>query len=818
MLKNYLLIAVRNFWRHRVFSLINIAGLSIGISAALVIYLLVSYEFSFDKFHKDSERTYRIVSKLNFPDQEVRNGGVCTPLPEAVKQEVTGLEGSAAFHLFESDVKVVPGSTGEDKTRPVFKKQRDIIFANQDYFNLFEYKWLSGSPAASLAEPFRVVLSESRAKIYFPGRDIMALTGSTITYDDSITATIAGIVKDFDQPTDFRFKEFISLSTITATGLKDNIGWGQWGSVNSSSQFFVKLNKGVRPAQIEKQLVALRKKHTKGEYMDTENLLRPMSLIHFTNDYDSFADRQAHMPTLYGLLVVAAFLLLLGCINFINLTTAQAALRAKEIGIRKTMGSSRMQLIGQFLGETFLLTFLATALSAVIAPGILKMFSDFMPPELHFSITERPGIIVFIIILMITVTLLSGFYPAMVLSKFKPAQVIKSQSQVYSGKTRKALLRRSLTVSQFVIAQFFIIATILVSKQIQYAINKDMGFRKDAIVNFSAPWNAPDKNKRFVLLDKIQAMPEIAMVSLSGSSPASYGYSSRSIKYNDGKNEIETTVGVKSGDETYFKLYQLQLLAGKYPRQNDSTEIEYAINETYAKFLGFKTANEAVGKVLNRGQKKIPISGVLKDFHDKSVHSVIKPLIYSNVKSNHAAYHILLKSGNAAERAGWKNAIAKMEADWKTVYPEFDFDYSFFDKTIEGFYKSERNISRLLIWATGLAIFISCLGMLGLVIYTTTQRTKEIGVRKVLGASVSQIVSLLSKDFLLLVMLAFIIAAPLAWWAMDEWLADFAYRTSINWWVFVIGGLIMVLMALFTLSIQTIQAALANPVKALRTE
>jgi putative ABC transport system permease protein len=817
MLKNYFIIAVRNFWKHRVFSIINIAGLSIGISAALVIYLLVSYEFSFDKFHKDAGRTYRVVSKLNFPDQVIRNGGVCAPLAEAVKREVTGLEGSSSFHLFNSDIKVVPGSS-DDKTRPVFKKQEDIIFANQDYFNVFDYKWLAGSPAASLTEPFRVVLSESRAKIYFPGRDVTAITGSTITYNDSIIATVTGIVKDFDQPTDFTFKEFLSLSTITATGLKDNMGWEEWGSVNSSSQFFVKLNKGIKPAQIEKQLEGLRTKYAKDDYMKTENLLQPMSALHFTNDYDSFGDRHAHMPTLYGLLAVAIFLLLLGCINFINLTTAQAALRAKEIGIRKTMGSSRAHLIGQFLGETFLLTLLATILSAVIAPAILKIFSDFMPPELHFNITGQPGMIVFIIVLMLAVTLLSGFYPAMVLSKFKPAQVIKNQSQISSGKTRKAVLRRSLTVSQFVIAQFFIIATILVSKQIQYAIDKDMGFRKDAIVNYSAPWNAPDNTKRFVLLNKIQAMPEVAMVSLGGSPPAAFGYSSTTMKYNDGKKDIETTVGVKSGDETYFKLYNLALLAGRYPRQNDTVVTEYAINETYSKFLGFKTPNEAIGKTLDRSNRKVTISGVLKDFHDKSVHSPIKPLAYSNVKANHATFHILLKGDNVTERAGWKNAIAKMEKDWKEVYPDFDFNYSFFDKTIESFYKSEQNISRLLIWATGLTIFISCLGMLGLVIYTTTQRTKEIGVRKVLGASVSQIVSLLSKDFLLLVMLAFIIAAPLAWWGMNEWLTDFAYRTPISWWVFIMGGSIMLLMALFTLSIQTIRAAVANPVNALRSE
>ncbi|HEY6503050.1 MAG TPA: ABC transporter permease [Chitinophagaceae bacterium] len=817
MIRNYLLIAIRNFWKHKVFSMINIAGLAIGISAALVIFLLVNYEFSFDKFHKDRDQIYRVVSSLNFPDQLIRNGGVCAPLPEAVKREVSGIEVSAAFHQYNSDVKVMTAAGNDKDTRPFFKDQDNIIFTDKDYFRLFDYTWLAGSPATSLSEPFRVVLSESRAKIYFPGKDMAAIPGNTVTYNDSITATVTGIVKDFDKPTDFTFKEFISMTTVTSTGLKNNMGWDQWGSVNSSSLFFVKLNRGVTTAQVEKQLASLRTKYAKDDYMKTENLLQPVSALHFANEYDSFTNREAHKPTLYGLLAVAAFLLLLGCINFINLTTAQAAIRAKEIGIRKTMGSSRAHLIGQFLGEAFLLTLLATILSVVIAPGILKIFSDFMPPELKFSITEHPGIIAFIIVLIIAVTLLSGFYPALVLSKFKPAQVIKNQSQVYSGKTRKTLLRRSLTVSQFVIAQFFIIATILVSKQIQYAINKDMGFRKDAIIHFNAPWKVRDASKRSVLLNKIQAIPEVTMACLGGSTPAAFGYSSTTMKYNDGKKEIETTVGIKYADEAYFKLYNMQLVAGRFPRPNDTVVTEYAINETYAKFLGFKTPGEAVGKVIDRGEKKVPISGVLKDFHEKSVHSLIKPLAYSNVKQSHTTYHILLKAGKEG-RVAWNNAIAKMEKDWKEVYPGFDFNYSFFDKTIASFYKSEQNISRLLVWATGLAIFISCLGMLGLVIYTTTQRTKEIGVRKVLGASVAQIVSLLSKDFLQLVVFAFIIAAPLAWWAMDKWLADFAYRTPVSWWVFITGGLIMIFIALFTLSIQTIRSAIANPVKSLRTE
>ncbi|MBL7738614.1 MAG: ABC transporter permease [Chitinophagaceae bacterium] len=816
MIRNYLLIAFRSFWKHKLFSLINMAGLAIGISAALVIYLLVSYEFSFDTFHRDRRQIYRVVSQLDFPDQLIKNGGVCAPLPDAVKKEVTGIEASAAFHQFNGDAKVEVSVSGSDAHRKLFKKQNDIILTDGDYFKLFQYEWLAGSPDVSLTAPFQVVLTESRARLYFGDKDIAAIPGSTITYNDSIITKVTGVVKDIKERTDLLFKEFISLKTITATGLKNNMGWDEWGSVNSSSLFFVKLKKGTAAAHIEKQLAALRAKYAKDDYMKTVNLLQPLSALHFAGEFDSFAKKEAHKPTLYGLLAVAAFLLLLGCINFINLTTAQAALRAKEIGIRKTMGSSKFHLVSQFLGETFLLTLLATILSIVITPGILKIFSDFIPEELHFGMIGQPHIILFILLLIVVVTLLSGFYPALVLSGFKPIQVMKNQAASSPGKTRKTLLRRSLTISQFVIAQFFIIATILVSKQIKYAINKDMGFRKDAIVNFNAPWNAPDKNKRFVLLNKIQAMPEVAAVCLGGSTPAAFGYSSTTMKYNDGKKETETTVGVKYASEDYFRMYDMKLVAGRFPAKNDTAVTEYAINETYAGFLGFKDPGDAVGKFLDRGQRKVVISGVLKDFHDKSIHSAIRPLAYSNVTSNHATFHILLRPNSGGDT--WKNAIAKIEKDWKEVYPDFDFTYSFFDKTIEQFYQAEKNISRLLVWATGLAIFISCLGMLGLVIYTTNQRTKEIGVRKVLGASVTQIVTLLSRDFMKLVILAFIIAAPLTWWVLNKWLEDFAYRTPVSWWVFAGGGLLMVIIALLTLSVQTVRSAIANPVKSLRTE
>jgi putative ABC transport system permease protein len=506
----------------------------------------------------------------------------------------------------------------------------------------------------------------------------------------------------------------------------------------------------------------------------------------------------------------------LGCINFINLTTAYASQRAKEIGIRKTMGSSKKQLIIQFLAETFLLTLAATLLSIVLTPLILKAFSGFIPEGLHFSAAANPNVMVFLFVLMIIVTLLSGFYPALILSGFKPVLVLKNQAYAGTARTRSAWLRKSLTISQFVIAQVFIMATILVSKQIQYSLSKDMGFKKGAILYLNTNYYDTVRDHKYVLMDKLRAIPEIAMVSLCTNPPSSGNTWSSTMKYKDGKKEIESDVQQKYGDTNYIKLYHLKLLAGKNFEATD-TVTSFIINETYAHILGFQKPQEAIGKILEWSERQVPVVGVVSDFIQKSLHEPVKPLViasWSNIERN---ISIALQPQNEAGTT-WKTAISKIEKAWKDVYPEDDFEYHFLDEDIAKYYTAEQNISRLLMWATGLAIFISCLGLLGLVIYTTAQRTKEIGVRKVLGASVSQIVSMISKDFIMLVIVAFIIAAPLAWLGMNKWLENFAYRTEISWWIFLLSGCTMILIALITLGFQTIKAAMTNPVKSLRTE
>jgi ABC-type antimicrobial peptide transport system permease subunit len=393
---------------------------------------------------------------------------------------------------------------------------------------------------------------------------------------------------------------------------------------------------------------------------------------------------------------------------------------------------------------------------------------------------------------------------------------LKSQSAISGGQSKTAWLRKSLTIAQFVIAQVFIIAAFFVSKQISYTLQKDLGFQKEAILYFSTHYNDTAVGRQKLMMEKIKQIPEVSMVSLSTSPPSSVSTWSGILKYKEGEKEIDTDVQFKYGDTNYLKLYKMTLLAGTGLRQSDTVS-HFVINETYAHLLGFKNPEDAIGKMLMWEVGPIPITGVLKDFHTRSLHENIKPTAIGTWANASHTFNVALHPQNGKTGA-WQSAIKKMEASWKELYPDNDFEYHFLDESIAKFYNSEKNISRLLNWATGLAIFISCMGLLGLVIFITNQRTKEIGIRKVIGATVTQIVTLLTKDFLILVLTGFIIAVPIAWWGTHKWLENFAFKTTISWWIFLLSGAVMITISLITLGIQTIRSAMANPVNSLRSE
>jgi len=823
MIRNYVKIAFRGFWKHKLFTLINIIGLSIGISASLVIYLIVHYEFTFDKFHEDSDRIYRVVADVSFQGRVDHTSGLPGPLAGAIKSEVTGLQAITPLYTLSPNIVFIDKNKNTQKQ---FKYQDRIILTDQQYFNIFSYVWLAGSSQHALDAPNQVVLTSQQARLYFPSLSYRDMIGKIVIYD-TLKTTVAGIVQTQTKNTDFTFHDFVSYSTATLNKpLAASLRIKQWNTIFSGSEVIVKLIPGAQVPKVAKQISTIFRNNTppppneKGPLNTLNFTLQRLDDIHFNADYDIFDfSSRASKPTLYGLSAIAGFLLLLACINFVNLITAQGALRAKEIGIRKTMGGSRMQLVVQFLTETFFITLFAVIISASLTPIILKIFADFIAPGIHADFLHQPGIILFLVILTIAVSILSGFYPAIVLSGYKPVSVLKNQAQSNSSKTRSAWIRKSLTVSQFVVAQFFIMATVLVSKQVYYVLHKDLGFKKDAIVVIRSPWQSfkPGSNK--VLLNKFRSIPQIALVSLGDEPPSSDIYNRTRFTYTDGKKQIITDqVVIESGDENYIKLYQIKLLAGRNLRESDTGKA-VIINNTFAKILGFTNPGDAIGKQFGPpgGQRKINIVGVVADFNQRSLHTPVYPGAISWAPWRLRTFHVSLKPETAGGNE-WKTAIASMGKAWKEVYPDDDFDYDFYDKIIAHFYEEEQHTSTLLTWATGLSILISCLGLWALTIYTANQRTKEIGVRKVLGATVAQIATLLSTELVLLIILAFIIVTPVAWWAMNKWMENYTDRTPISWWIFTISGGGMLLAAVFTSSFQTIKAAIANPVKSLRNE
>ena len=799
--------SIRSLIKNKVFSLINIIGLAIGTSAALVIYLIVQYDLSFDHFEPGRDRIYRIVVK----GTDWNNQGVPSPLHQNLGA-LSGVEHIVPLFQWSTGDANVSILDGNNKDPRVFKKQEKMVLTDAAYFDLFPYEWIAGNAKSALEEPRQVVLTESRARIYFPGISMGEVVGRAITISDTLSMIVSGVVKDLTAHSDFDNRVFVSVSTITGTAMENDYNWKNWGSISSADQLLIKVAPGASALQVERDVNAIFKSHRS---KDDKGVcwLQPLSDIHFNQQFDADVD----LSTLRGLILLAIFILLLGAINFINLSTAQASGRAKEIGMHKILGSTKRNLIARFMTETFILTAIAAILSLVITPFLLMGFSSFLPEGLNQGNIWQPHVLLFLGALVIVVGFLSGFYPALVLTGFNPLVVTKNRPVSASGTTRGAWLRKTLTVSQFVVAQVFVIGTLVVARQIHFSLAQNMGFRKDAVVNFYVPFDFshPD-GKKFVLLNKLRAMPEVEAASLGNQSPAFSGSMSTDVTFKEGKETRTLEVDSRDGDTSFIGLYHIQLIAGKNVLPTDSAT-QFLINETLAHQLGFKNPAEAVGHYLVYGGKdgrSLPITGVMADFHLASMRTAIHPLVFfSNL---HYGYVMHVALHPSPENI--KSALDKMGAAWKEIYPEVDFSYTFLDKEIENFYSQDKKLSSLLSWATGIAILISCMGLLGLVIYTANQRAKEISVRKVLGATVVQLVSLLSKEFILLVGVAFVIAVPVAWYLSHQWLQNFAYHTKLDWWLFGVGGVFMLVVALLILCARAVRAAMANPIKNLRSE
>lgn len=795
MLSNYLRIAFRQLWKHKALSAINVLGLSIGFSAALVIWMMVYFDLSFDKFHPAGDRIYRVVSES--PDWGM-SSAVPLPVADVLNKEVSGLERSALVYEFVPNVSIKGG-----KEQYHFMQKR-IAFADASYFDIIQYEWLYGSPAV-LRAPDQVVLTEERAAQYFPGVPAGEVIGREVIYDDSLHLTVAGLIAALPGRTDFHFAEFVSMPTAhTHKGVRDYIGIGRWNMVNTSANLFVMLRPGTTVEKVNRQLAGIPARYNEGD--KDIYFLQPLSEFHFDSRFELFERRHANMTTLYSLSALVVFLLLLGCINFINLQTAQAAGRAREIGVRKTMGSSKWKLIMQFLGESALLTIFAAGLAIVFVPFILHTFSDFIPEGVNMTLMKDWRVFIFIPLLIVIVSLMAGLYPAFVMARFQPVLALKNSLHGVKGKTR---LRQILTVSQFAAALVLIMATIIVSKQTRYALHKELGFAKDNRIAMYKPRGSATMD---VLRRQLLAMPEVTATTYGFGAPLSLGTTATRAALGHDALKDESAIEVKYVDTAYLNFYRLRLLAGRNLAPSDTMR-EVVINETFARKAGYKKPEDALGQSLTSSGIRYPVIGVVADFHAKSLREPIKPLMLTTGRSYVNMLHVAFEKGT-----DMRAALGKIEKEWAGLYPGVPFKYNFVDEALKHFYREETRLIKLLAWATGVAILISCLGLLGLAIYATRQRTREIGIRKVLGASVLSIVSLFSGNILKLVLIALVIASPPAWWLMQQWLNKFAYAIAVPWWIFPAAGAAAALLALLTVGVQSLKAALINPAQVLKND
>ncbi|WP_430429271.1 ABC transporter permease [Maribacter litoralis] len=817
MLRNYFKIAFRNIWKNKAFSVINILGLSIGLSASFVIGAMVFYDLTFDNFHQDGDRIYRVTTSFEGASGVFHNAGVTVPLAQELKDlKMEEIETVVPFFT------IYPLYVENSETGDRFKDPDFVVYTEPSYFKTFEYDWLAGDSNSALSEPNMVVLTEERARKYFPNQEVGNVLGKSLIYNDSIQATVSGVIAGFNNRTDIVFEEFISLKTAATQDMTNAINEAGWDNTNSASQLFIKLAENTSVDNVQKTLTQIADDHNEPENSHfggskSKFNLQPLNDLHLNPYYGTFDfnDSRTTMGALKSLMWLALILLMLGCINFINLNTAQAIKRAKEIGIRKTLGSTRFQLIYQYLGETFLLTLSAAIVSFFLSKWLLLLFSDFIPAGLSFDIFLNPWLVLGVFLLLCVVTILSGFYPALVLSKYKPVSVLKQQITPSSD---KGLLRKYLTVFQFVIAQIFIIATLMVGKQLNYIMKKDMGFNTDAIGYFKTPWQDTSAVKRTRFVNRVQDLPGITSAVLAGNPPASFTTMSMGVKFIDGSKEVSSDLQLMYGTSNYFDLYNLKLLAGRMPL-NDSIN-EFVVNKSYLKAVGVENAVDIVGKNLIVDGDNLPVVGVMEDFNQHSLKYGVSPMAFtgSSYTGKWTQFKTIHFKLNPSEVSNWSETISSIESIWKETYPESDFEYAFMDDTVKRFYESEQKTATLLKWATGLAILISCLGLFGLVIHTTERRTKEVGIRKILGANIFQLNMLLSKDFLKLVLIAFVVAAPVAWYGLHNWLEEFANKTELSWWIFALSGVSMVIISLLIMTIKTLSSANTNPVKSLRTE
>lgn len=802
MLRNYFVIALRNLRSQRTYTLLNMLGLTVGMAGSLLVFLFIRYHLSTDRHHAKFDRTFRVVTDLHLDDGVVEYYPEAPlPMAKTLRSDYPQVE-QAAYLKMNRELTVEPNQNAASghPTPTRYLEHKNTALVEPEFFDIFDYHWLRGNPKTALREPNSVVLTESWARKYFGDTDPI---GQTLRLNHLTTTKVTGLLADPPKSTDTDIQLFISLKTLPI--LIPDYDQTGWWALMSTDRVFVTLKNPQSATSLEAAMPALLKKQFGNDWRYYQFHFQPLSDVH--SDVKRIVGGAIRPSLLWSLGLVGLFLILTACINFINLASAQALRRSKEVGIRKTLGSTRAQLIRQFLLETSLIVFTATGLALLLAIITLPLFNQWL--STHLSLQVDGQTLGFIGLLMGIVIVLAGSYPAAILSGFSPWAALKgSLPPKVSGSYS---LRQCLIIVQFMVCQALLVGSFIVADQVRYLHQADLGFSKDNIIVVNLPDN--QKKQQAVLKNELLRYPDIKSVSASRTPPSSRLLYGGSFKLYGKAEWEESTISEKLADADFLKTYGLHLVAGRNLVASDTIQ-EYLVNEALLRKINIRDPQQLIGKLLqyHLSPVPLPIVGVVKDFHLRSLHEEIKPCIIASHSSLFKQAGIRVSGKNPAQ------TLQHIRQVWEKLFPDEVFEYQYLDEQLATFYETENLIFRLVNTFAAIAILICGLGLYGLISFAVVQRTKEIGVRKVLGASVLHIVALLSNHFLKLVLMAIVLASPIAWWAMKQWLQDFAYKIDIQWWVFVLAGLLAVGLALITVSYQSIRAALMNPVKSLRSE
>jgi len=815
MFRNYLKTAFRNLLKNKFYTSINIIGLAAGLATCLLILLYVLDELSYDRYNANADRIYRVNNEIKFGDNYFDLAQGPAPMGVTMVREFPQIEQYTRIRWYGSFL-VKKGNENIQEGR--------VGYADSTLFDVFTFPMLAGNPKTALKEYHSLVITEKIAKKYFPRdaeNNISNIVGKTMLINDTGNYKITAVIKDIPTQSHFNFDLFVPM--IEDNSSKDN--YDNWLSENWNTYVLLKKNADVK--QVEAQLNPMMDKYVGPELKSVVNQtiddlkksggyvrasLTPLTDIHLHSNKMGELDGNGNAQFVYIFSAIASLILLIACVNFMNLSTARSSNRAKEVGVRKVLGSLKKNLVQQFLTESFLISFIALILAILTAWLLLPYFDQLAGKAIHSTTLFQPKMLLSLIVFMLIVGFAAGSYPAFFLSSFQPIDVLKGK---LAAGFKRSWLRNALVVFQFVISIILIFGTVVIYNQLNYIQNKDLGFNRQQVLIIQHTDALRDHATTFK--NELRQISGVQNATMSGYLPVNFNRSNDAF-FTSPTLDAKTAMSMQNWivDENYVPTLDIKVVQGRnFSSQflTDSTGI--IINEAAAKFLATKDIlNKKLYEIKDINTKALDewhVLGVIKNFNFSSLRDVITPLALKFGNNN----------GNISVRINTSdipNVLAQIKNKWKAIAPSQPFDYSFMDEDFNKLYTTEQRTGQIFITFAVLAILIACLGLFGLVTYAAEQRTKEIGIRKVLGANVSNIVAMITKDFLLLILIASVIAFPVAWWSMNKWLQDFAYRINIGWWVFALAGIIAILIALFTISFQSIKAALANPVKSLRTE